>query len=273
MINGVVAKSVSLHRTMLKMKSGIFNGARLLLLLTLFTAFTAFKIEEEVAKPKRLVTLNSEAFDNFTARVHRQLDFDEDTLNKEILHKALKGYMYLKVTDQLENDRYLTVVDFTKHCNDQRMWVIDLFEKKIVFNELVAHGKRSGTNGFATYFSNQHRSKKSSVGFYLTGGTYWGRNGYSLKLNGIEKKFNGNAFSRGIVIHGANYVNDRFVANNERIGRSFGCPAVSQKVNKPLVNTIKDGSCLFIYHSWAYYNKDSYLVNADLYIPVEELDL
>ncbi len=191
-------------------------------------------------------------------------------MDYEVFHKALKGYTFLRATDQLQNDRYISIIDFTKYCNSKRLWVIDFKEKKIVFNELVAHGRRSGSS-FANTFSNQHRSNKSSLGFYITGGSYHGRNGLSLKLNGIERRFNSNAFSRGIVMHGANYVSQYFVDREERIGRSFGCPAVDSRVNSVLVHTLKGGSCLFIYHSNDYYNSNSHLLNAELYFPLDEL--
>jgi hypothetical protein len=143
--------------------------------------------------------------------------------------------------------------------------------KSIVFHELVAHGAKSG-NYFAQYFSNTHSSNKSSLGFYTTGGTYYGSNNFSLKLNGLERKYNSNAFARGIVIHGASYVSNTYVKNNQRIGRSFGCPAVSTQVNAKLINSIKGGSCLFIYHPTADYLKNSTIMNANLYITVDELN-
>lgn len=242
------------------------------LFIALTSAFQTKDPEAVVNTPKRLVTLNSEDFTRFTARVYHQLVFDQDTLDLEVLHKALKGYVYLKMTDQLTNDRYLTIVDMTKHCNSKRLWVIDLQEKKVVFNEMVAHGKYSGTE-YASTFSNSHRSKKTSLGFYITGSTYYGRNGLSLKLFGIESGFNSNAFSRGVVIHGANYVSDNYIKYNQKIGRSFGCPAVSNEVNAKLVDLLKGGSCMFIYHSSKYYNDQSYLINSDLYIPAEVLDM
>ncbi len=243
-----------------------------LLLLIITTAFQYNTEDTHSTTPKRLVTLNSEEFSHFSNNFYRQLKFTTDTLDPEVLRTALKGYMYLKATDQLPNKRYLTIIDFTQFCNQKRMWVLDLEEKTVKYNEMVAHGRRSGDE-YAMYFSNQHRSNKSSLGFYLTGGTYYGRNGLSLKLNGIEKQFNSNAYARGIVIHGANYVGDNYIRYNKRIGRSFGCPAVSQSINKELVNTLKDGTCLFIYHNWKYYNENSHLVNADLYIPMEDLTL
>ena len=107
------------------------------------------------------------------------------------------------------------------------------------------------------------------MGFYTTGGTYFGSNNLSLKLNGLETKFNTNAFARGIVIHGASYVNDDLVNRKERIGRSFGCPAVSQKINTQLVNTIKGGTCLFMYSPIVDYFQNSDIMNANLYVTVD----
>lgn len=97
--------------------------------------------------------------------------------------------------------------------------------------------------------SNQNSTYKSSPGFYITGETYQGKNGYSLKLEGLERGINDNAFERGIVIHGADYVSDAFVNMQGYIGRSQGCPAIPVALSRPIINTIKNGSCLFIYHS------------------------
>ena len=228
---------------------------------------------EEEYDGNRIVSLHSDEFNAFTSRIHRQLDYaGGDTISPSLLNKALRGYMYLKHTQSLTNERYLTVIDFSKYCNTKRMWVIDIETKKVVFNELVAHGMKTG-NEYAKYFSNTHNSNKSSLGFYTTGGLYYGSNNLSLKLNGLEKRYNSNAFTRGIVIHGANYVNETMVKNKQRIGRSFGCPAVSQKVNKQLIETIKDGSCLFIYHPTSDYLENSKIMNANLYITVDDLTL
>ena len=223
---------------------------------------------------KRLVTLHSDEFRAFSSRVYRQLEYPlgSDTLNQEVLNNALRGYIYLKQTQELRSTKYLTIVDFSIYCNKKRLWVIDIDTKKVVFNELVAHGAKTG-NTYAKYFSNRHSSNQSSLGFYTTGGLYNGRNNLSLKLNGLEKQFNSNAFTRGIVIHGANYVSESIVNRKERIGRSYGCPAVSQKVNKKLVNTIKGGTCLFIYHPTPEYLEKSTIMNANLYITVDDLSI
>lgn len=223
---------------------------------------------------KRLVTLHSDEFTAFANRIHRQLEYPVgyDTISNRVLAHALRGYMYLKHTQELTNSKYLTVVDFSQYCNNRRMWVIDMDTKSVIFNEWVAHGAKSGDT-YAKYFSNTHSSNKSSLGFYTTGGLYNGSNNLSLKLNGLEKGINNNAFARGIVIHGANYVSEAIVDRKERIGRSYGCPAVRQDVNEILVNTIKGGTCLFIWHPTPSYLENSKLLNANLYITVEDLSI
>jgi hypothetical protein len=222
---------------------------------------------------KQLVTLSSDEFKTYSNLFHFKLTYTTpDTISKPLFHKALRGYMYLKHTDALTNPKYLTIIDFSKFCNTKRLWVIDMETKTVVYNEMVAHGSRSGDE-YPKYFSNSHGSNKSSLGFYTTGGTYWGSNNLSLKLNGLEKRYNSNAFTRGIVIHGANYVGDNYLKYNRRIGRSFGCPAVSQKINKKLIDTVKGGSCLFIYHPTKEYLENSEILNANLYITVDDLKL
>jgi hypothetical protein len=111
----------------------------------------------------------------------------------------------------------------------------------------VAHGRNTGRE-WATYFSNQPASYKSSPGFYITGDTYQGNNGYSLKLIGIETGINDKAYNRAIVMHGAEYVSADLAHKQGYIGRSEGCPAIPEQLSRPVINTIKEGSCLFIYH-------------------------
>lgn len=139
----------------------------------------------------------------------------------------------------------LTLIDFTKPSTEKRLFVFDMNEKKLLYSSVVAHGKNSGEN-YTTSFSNEVGSYKSSLGFYLTGKTYQGENGYSLLLDGPEKGINDHARERAIVIHGAAYANPS-VCWSGRLGRSFGCPALPQAVTKTIINTIKDGSVLFIY--------------------------
>ena len=131
---------------------------------------------------------------------------------------------------------------------------------KVLFNTLVAHGRNSGKE-WATKFSNQLSSYKSSPGFYITGQTYSGSNGYSLKLTGIENGINDKAFQRAIVMHGAGYVNESDIASQGYIGRSQGCPAVPLKDAKKIINTIKDGTCLYIYAPSPNYLSRSAMLN------------
>ena len=123
---------------------------------------------------------------------------------------------------------------------------MDLENGKLLFNTLVAHGRNSGKL-YATRFSNRFSSFESSLGFYVTGDTYYGSNGYSLRLLGMEQGFNSNALSRGIVIHSADYVNEEYSKSCGRLGRSEGCPAIPSDVHRSVIETIKNGSCFFVY--------------------------
>jgi hypothetical protein len=152
----------------------------------------------------------------------------------------------------------LTLIDFSKPSTEERLYVFDMDAGKMLFRSHVAHGQGSGGN-YATSFSNVSGSHKSSLGFYLTGGTYMGGNGYSLRLDGLEKGINDKARERAIVIHGAAYANPSTIKSAGRLGRSFGCPALPQALNKAIIDTIKDGSLLFIYAG-----DNSYLAQSEI---------
>jgi hypothetical protein len=159
---------------------------------------------------------------------------------------------------QTLKDDLLSIVDFSQPSYNKRLYVIDLNNYQLLFNTWVAHGKNSGKE-MAESFSNNQSSNKSSLGFYLTGDTYRGRHGYSLKLTGMEKGINDNAASRAIVIHAASYVNQSLINKKGYIGRSQGCPAVSPSVVRAIIDHIKEGSCLFIY-----YPSNNYISSSDL---------
>jgi len=163
------------------------------------------------------------------------------------MNMAINGYHALKSQDLLKNDSLLTIVDFSSPSTDQRFFVIDIKNQKVVKNTLVAHGMQSGVN-IADSFSNRRHSNKSSLGLYLTQETYEGKHGYSLRLDGMSQGLNDNARKRAIVIHGADYVSEEFINQHGRIGRSFGCPAVPMDEVSEIIDLIKGGSCLFIYH-------------------------
>ncbi|MGO2131858.1 MAG: murein L,D-transpeptidase catalytic domain family protein [Halomonas sp.] len=141
----------------------------------------------------------------------------------------------------------LAVIDFSKPSNDKRLWVFDLSSRRLLFSELVSHGRGSG-DAMASVFSNVPESYQSSIGLFRTGNSYTGRNGYSMRLEGLEEGVNDKAFERAIVVHGADYVSEDFIAENGRLGRSHGCPAVPSEVAAPLIDSIKDNQYLFSYY-------------------------
>lgn len=141
----------------------------------------------------------------------------------------------------------LTIIDYSKPSTEPRMWVLDLEDRSLVYEELVAHGQGSGGN-FATQFSNRPDSHQTSLGLFVTESTYVGRNGYSLKLEGLEPGFNDRARERAIVMHGAPYVNTQISKGLGRLGRSHGCPAVREPIARELIDRVKGGSLVFAYY-------------------------
>jgi hypothetical protein len=159
---------------------------------------------------------------------------------------AIDGYTLLKNKGVVQNT-ILTIVDFDLPSTQKRLWVIDMKTMEILYHSLVAHGKNSGDVN-ASNFSNENESYKSSLGFYLTNETYIGTHGLSLKLDGLEINKNNNARDRAIVIHGAEYVSNQFIKTHQRLGRSFGCPALPLELTSEIVNSIKNKSCFYIHH-------------------------
>ena len=182
-------------------------------------------------------------------------------LGRQVFDYALRGFYYMKDIGTLANDQVISIVDFSKPSSQKRLFVIDLKNYKLLFNTYVAHGMQSGKE-FASQFSNVPESNKSSLGFYETLSTYNGGNGYSLRLQGMEKGINDNANKRDIVMHGAQYVNENLIHSQGYIGRSWGCPAVPEKLHRSIINKIKNGTCLFIFSPDANYLSHSRILNA-----------
>ena len=149
--------------------------------------------------------------------------------------------------DAVEHPRTLTVIDYSKPSTEKRLWVIDLATRDVVYEELVSHGQGSGGN-LATAFSNTPDSHQSSLGLFVTAEPYTGKNGYSLRLDGLDRGFNDRARARAIVIHGAPYVSDAFAKAQGRLGRSWGCPAVRDEIARPLIDLIAGGNLVFAYY-------------------------
>jgi hypothetical protein len=177
-------------------------------------------------------------------------------MTADLFKAAVTGYNRI---DSIRKKNILVIVDFTRPSSAKRFYVIDMASKRLLFHCLVAHGKNTGED-MAGNFSNEQGSLKSSLGFYLTAETYYGKHGYSLRLDGLEKGFNDNARSREIVIHGADYVSQAYLARAGRLGRSWGCPALPVELSKSIIDSISGGSCLFIYGSDRAYLSGSALI-------------
>jgi hypothetical protein len=167
-------------------------------------------------------------------------------LSQDAYDYAIEGLEKLKAAGKIVNDQVVTIVDFTKSSAQKRLFVIDLAHQQLLFNTYVAHGQNSGAE-YAKKFSNAPSSFQSSLGFYETADTYNGKNGYSLHLIGLEKGINNNADNRAIVMHGAPYVSESYIKAKGFLGRSWGCPAVPEKLTRPIIDKIKNGTCLFVY--------------------------
>lgn len=188
------------------------------------------------------------------------MELDKKGLSREAFDLGLKGLNNLVNKRLVRNKNVITLIDFSKPSDQKRLYVIDLKNKKLLYQSLVAHGRNSGLE-YANSFSNETDSHKSSLGFYITLKTYSGDHGYALKLKGCEKGFNNKAYDRSIVMHGSEYVTEQFLKSNGFLGRSFGCPALPEKVNKKVIDAIKNGSCLFIYHPTKKYLLTSPVLN------------
>ena len=172
---------------------------------------------------------------------------------------ALTGYAKLVDEDKIKKE-LLTIVDFSLSSAEKRMWILDMNTNKVLYHTYVAHGRNTGGK-MATKFSNKTSSFQSSLGFYVTAETYYGKNGLSLFIDGMEEGFNSNARSRYVVMHGASYANPSFIKRTGRLGRSLGCPAIPEALTKEVINLIKGQSALFIYHTNKNYAQNSTYLN------------
>ncbi len=225
----------------------------LLFLISLTFTFARLKPAASIIKPtvkpvaEETLTLTAPADDiDSKMFIYDSLQLNDLGLSKQAFVEALKGYSILRSQGKLNNDNVISIVDFSLPSTQKRLFVIDLENYKLLFNTYVAHGCNSGKE-YAQRFSNSLKSHMSSLGFYVTQETYYGEHGLSLKLEGEEKGINDNAERRAIVIHPADYVSEKTVQSLGYLGRSYGCPALPEKVAEPIIETIKDGSCFFVY--------------------------
>jgi hypothetical protein len=192
--------------------------------------------------------------------LYDSMKLGQSGLDQKAFEYAWRGYHNLMKQGKLKKSYVLTVCDFTQSSSNKRLYVIDVAHKKLLFNTYVSHGMNSGIE-YATSFSNKANSFKSSLGFFLTSKTYLGRNGLSLKVQGLEKGVNDLAAKRHIVLHGADYISPEYLKDNGEMGRSLGCTAMPNAMSPKIIKAIKNGSCLFIYHPTARYLNNSTVIN------------
>jgi L,D-transpeptidase catalytic domain len=194
-----------------------------------------------------------------TSASFTKADFDASAIGNietDVFEMALNAASCAVKSGAVGAPSTLTVIDYSKPSTERRLWVFDLKAKELVYEELVAHGQGSGAN-MATEFSNEDESHQTSLGLFVTRDTYVGKNGYSLRLDGLDRGVNDRARDRAIVMHGAPYVSQAFVKANGRLGRSWGCPAVSDAVAKKMIDFVKGGGLVFSYYPDAEWIKTS----------------
>lgn len=192
--------------------------------------------------------------------LYDSMKLGESGLNQKAFEYAWRGYHNLVKKGELKKSGILSICDFTQSSRNKRLYVIDIAHKKLIYNTYVSHGMNSGVE-YATSFSNRPESFKSSLGFFITSKTYFGRNGLSLKVKGLEKGYNDLAARRHIVLHGSDYITPNYLKDNGEMGRSLGCAAMPNVVSPKIIRTIKNGSCLFIYSPSAKYLNASSVIN------------
>ncbi|WP_407333134.1 murein L,D-transpeptidase catalytic domain family protein [Enterovibrio sp. 27052020O] len=178
------------------------------------------------------------------------------------LPDARAMYSQLKLSHEVSYDKFkkaynhfrthkgdtsiFTLIDYSKPSSQKRFWVIDAAKRKTLFSSYVSHGKNSG-NLYAKDFSNRINSHQTSIGIFRSAETYYGKHGYSLRLDGLSKGLNDNARKRAIVIHGAAYAHPKVISKTGQLGRSWGCPALPSYLSKKVINTIKNGTYIYAF--------------------------
>lgn len=228
-----------------------------LVLLLALSSFLYFANAQKLTKERQLALKKAELN---IKDLYSELNAAQYNLSFTAFRYAYIGYQSMRKQRKLNDKDLFSIIDFTKDCNTKRFYTIDLEKMKILYYTYVAHGKKSGER-IPTSFSDVVESNKSSIGFYITGDTYNGSNGYSLMLHGDEKGYNSNLAKRSVVIHTADYANENYIARNGRMGRSLGCPVLPENIYKQVINTIKEKTMIFAYYNDAKYLKTSKYLN------------
>ncbi len=192
--------------------------------------------------------------------IYASMGLENKGLSQTAFEYAWRGYHNLLKKGSIHKKSVLSIIDFSQSSSDKRMYVIDIRHRRLLYRTYVAHGQNSGAE-YAETFSNEPESFKSSLGFYLTKTTYIGKNGLSLKLDGVDNGYNDMALQRNIVLHGCAYVGQDYLESFGATGTSLGCPALPAAVSRAIIHAVKGGSCLFIYHPTQDYLDHSTVIN------------
>lgn len=195
-------------------------------------------------------------FEDSLRSLYHSIGLAKSGMNYDVFRYGMIGYYSLKQQGRLSDRNIVSFIDFSKPSTEKRFYTVDLSRKSLKFHSLVSHGKNTGQN-IATSFSNVPHSNQSSLGFYLTGETYVGSKGYSMRLDGIDGSYNDKMRDRAVVMHNAAYVSDHWIRKYGRLGRSQGCPALPKEISRTVIDTIKDRTLIF-----AYFNDEEYLTKS-----------
>lgn len=218
------------------------------------------ELKTDTGKYSFVNSSNKENHDQIFQKIYSEIKLKQAGLSFNVFHNAMVGYYNLKLKNYLSEKEVLSIADMEKPSNEKRFFLIDLKNRKLLYNTFVSHGKGSG-NKYANAFSNKPNSNKTSLGFYVTDQTYSGKHGLSLYLNGMEENYNDKARERSIVFHSADYADKLIVERFGRLGRSLGCPALPKANYKEIIDLISNNTALYIYYPDADYLKSSNYLN------------
>lgn len=241
-----LAGSNALAAASLPIKSCVLND-------TVWIADTTLHVEEQPEAAKIPIKPLNE--------IKKALRKQAPTLNKKVINVVITALKCAN-KNEIAHNHILTIIDYSLPANQKRLWVFDLSKNKLLFHTYISHSIKSGTL-LTNRFSNKPNSKTSSLGIFVTENAYRGRHGASLKLIGIDSNFNNNAYKRFIVMHGAWYMNEKFIEKYGRPGRSWGCPALPLKVTTPIIKSIKDNALFVVYYPSAKWLAQSKFLNCD----------
>jgi len=234
--------------------------AFLLMIAQVIYAANVHKVSATPVTIYKTTSSSESAIEAESTLLYDEMSLGQMGLAKKAFQYAYRGYKHLVEAGIVSRQNIISVIDFSQSSKNKRLYILDVENKEILMNTFVAHGRNSGKE-FATNFSNSLSSLKSSLGFYITKDTYFGEHGLSLRIDGLERGINDNAERRAVVIHGADYLGDRYLSDNPFSGRSWGCPAVPSQLSGQIIDMIKDGTVMFIYHPTKSYLSKSRILN------------